>query len=222
MATSVAARCATAALGFGILVGMTGCAAPTNVAGAGDLTVTETATETVTEPLATVVETPTEIDVQPPTEPQSWSAEDKNQDPEGANDLVVEDIQVGTHDGHDRVVYILSGEGMPGYSVSFVDKAVQDGSGFVHDTGDDKVILVKLNGMTMPLDPVNAVEFSGSPVQSAGDIVNQIIYDNWFEGSVRSFITIKPTVTDPVFAVSLVDHPTRVIVDVAPAASVTQ
>jgi len=225
MSKSVVTRCASAVFGISLVAGLTGCATPSNLAGTGDATVVETRTEVVTETSAetsapdasAIPEVPGGTDA---IFAERWGSATQTHEPSGPEDLVVEDIQVGTHDGFDRVVFVMTGENWPGYTAEFVDQAVQDGSGFVHDTGDDKVLLLRLNGMAMPMDVPRASEFTGSPVIGGGNVVNQVIYDNWFEGEVRSFITIKPSVADPVFAVSLLDHPTRVVVDVAPGASV--
>jgi len=189
------------------VVGLAGCATPSNLAGTGEPAVTETATEVVTEA------------VDPAVAEENWTADTVREAAQDPEDLVVTDIEVGAHEGFDRVVYHLSGQGTPGYSVEYVDQAVQDGSGFVHDTGDDKVLAVIFDNMVMPFD-IEATEFSDSPVVGEGDIVHQVIYDSWFEGQVRTFITVNPNVTDPMFSVSLLDNPTRLVVDIAAADTV--
>lgn len=221
MSKSVAARCASAVFGISIVVGLTGCATPSDLAATGETVETQTATEVVTvETTETATATPNTTGDDGPSS-ENWSTDVQTREGVDPEDLVVTDIQVGTHDGFDRVVFTLEGSGTPGYTAEFVDEAVQDGSGFVHDTGDDKVLLVRLSRMVMPMD-IEATEFAGSPVTGNGNIVDQVIYDHWFEGGIRSFITIKPSVADPVFAVSMLDQPTRVVVDVASAASVNQ
>lgn len=217
MTTRVSVRCA-AVVGIALGFSLTGCANPV-----ANLTVpAATPVATTAEVTVVATETATEVVKVSPAIPVtggSWSVDQKQAESQAANDLVVTDITVGAHESYDRVVYTLAGEGKPGYAIEFVDSAVQDGSGFIHDTGQDKVLQVVLSGMTFPMG-LEHEEYSGDDVVLNGDVVHKVIYDNWFEGQVRSFITVKPSVTDPVFSVSFEENPTRLVVDVASAAVV--
>lgn len=70
---------------------------------------------------------------------------------EGAK-LTVVDIRTGRHEGFDRVVYELGGEGTPGWRVGYVDEALQQGSGNEVPVAGDAVLQVLIDGSAYPFD----------------------------------------------------------------------
>ncbi|MEE2061195.1 AMIN-like domain-containing (lipo)protein [Rhodococcus artemisiae] len=128
--------------------------------------------------------------------------------------LTVTDIRTGRHDGFDRVVYELGGEGTPGWRVGYVDEAVQDGSGNEIPLAGGAVIQVLIDGSAYPFD--SGVEpYSGpNPVLgSPGGSVVEVNGSGVFEGVTQSFIGVSAPETP--FSVSALTDPTRLVIDVA-------
>lgn len=128
--------------------------------------------------------------------------------------LTVTDVRIGRHDGFDRVVYELGGTGTPGWTVQYVDEAVQDGSGEVIDLAGDGTLQVLISGSAYPMDSgAQPFEHDG-PVTGAGTVaVTEARGWSVFEGITDAFIGLQSP--DHSFRVYLLESPVRVVVDVA-------
>jgi hypothetical protein len=128
--------------------------------------------------------------------------------------LTVTDIRTGQHDGFDRVVYELAGEGIPGWRVGYVDSAIQDGSGNEIPVAGGAVIQVLIDGSAYPFD-IGVEPYSGpNPVLgSPGGSVVEVNGSGVFEGVTQSFIGVADP--DTPFSVSSLTDPTRLVIDVA-------
>ncbi|HET8994860.1 MULTISPECIES: AMIN-like domain-containing (lipo)protein [unclassified Rhodococcus (in: high G+C Gram-positive bacteria)] len=128
--------------------------------------------------------------------------------------LTVTDIRTGRHEGFDRVVYEMGGQGTPGWRVGYVDQAVQDGSGNEIPLAGSAVIQVLIDGSAYPFD--SGVEpYSGpNPVlgPSGGSVV-EVNGSGVFEGVTQSFIGVAAA--DTPFSVTALTEPTRLVIDVA-------
>jgi hypothetical protein len=125
--------------------------------------------------------------------------------------LTVTDVRVGAHDAFDRVVFDLGGTGTPGWTVEYVDEALDDGSGNPVEVGGDAVLQVRISGTAMPMDS-GVVEYSGDPIDPGGAAVEQVVYRFVFEGYTTAFIGVAG---EPrAFRVFALENPTRVVVDV--------
>ena len=60
------------------------------------------------------------------------------------------DVRVDELEGFDRIVLEFTGSGVPGWSVSYVDEAVLEGSGRVVTLGGDAVLDIYASGTTWP------------------------------------------------------------------------
>lgn len=175
----------------------------------------ETATSTSASPTAsataapTASASPTAAPEPEPTEPFVDAAAQPTADGSGAQVTVV-DVRVGTHDGYDRVVYEVGGDGVPGYRVSYVDQAVQDGSGEPVVVAGDAVLDVWLTGTGIPADTGHA-EF-GSDVGPREGTVVQVTRPLTFEGMTQSVIGVAGERRP--FRVFVLQNPVRVVVDV--------
>jgi hypothetical protein len=128
--------------------------------------------------------------------------------------LTVTDIRTGRHEGFDRVVYELGGEGMPGWRVGYVDSAVQDGSGNEIPVAGSAVIQVLIDGSAYPFD--SGVEPYAGPTPVLGPSGGSVIEVNGsgvFEGVTQSFIGVAEPNTP--FSVQSLTDPVRVVIDVA-------
>ncbi|MFD4467613.1 hypothetical protein ACFWPA_04885 [Rhodococcus sp. NPDC058505] len=130
----------------------------------------------------------------------------------GNASLSVTDVRVGSHDGYDRVVYELHGEGEPGWNVRYVDAAVQDGSGREVDVAGRQILEVSLTGTGYPFD-TGVDEYAGpNPLPGAG-AVSEVRVATVFEGVTQTFIGLD---TDQLpVTVSRLSNPERVVVDFA-------
>ncbi len=125
------------------------------------------------------------------------------------------DVTVGTHEGHDRVVFTFDGD-LPGYDIGYLDGPVtQDGSGDPVEVGGTHAISVRMSpasgalldgeNVEMTYDGPDRVEGPGSPVVEvvrAGDFEAQLTWAIGVDGE-------QP------FKVSTLSAPTRIVVDVA-------
>ncbi|MGB3828780.1 MAG: hypothetical protein WA962_08370 [Ornithinimicrobium sp.] len=129
------------------------------------------------------------------------------------NDLLPTTVRIGYHPDYDRVVFDLEGEGTPGYRVSYVDSAVEDGSGATIDVDGDAVLQVVLTGTRYPTE--NEVYEGGPGTYSldASEEIEEVRMSGTFEGNTQAFIGIDDV--DTPFRAFVLSDPARLVVDVA-------
>ena len=127
----------------------------------------------------------------------------------------VTDIRLGRHDGFDRVVFEVGGEGTPGWDVRYVDAPSSQGSGADVAVEGEAVLQVTLTGTGYPMD-TGVEEWSGPDPLRAGDTeaVTEVVFDGTFEGSTVAFVG---TAARAPFRVYLLEEPARVVLEVADA-----
>ncbi|MFI2101821.1 hypothetical protein ACH436_00880 [Isoptericola sp. NPDC019693] len=169
------------------------------------------------EPTDTPAASPTGDDPagdDPPTDvPFAADTSADTADPSRDAALVVTDVRVARHDGFDRVVLDLEGEGTPGWSVEYVDVAADDGSGEPVRVDGDGVLQVRLSGMAMPGEDPDITEYDGATIDPEDtEAVEEVVYRFWFEGYTTAFVGVdEPGLPFRVFAL---EDPARVVVDV--------
>ncbi|WP_280266084.1 AMIN-like domain-containing (lipo)protein [Nocardia wallacei] len=128
--------------------------------------------------------------------------------------LTVTGVRLGHHDGFDRVVYELGGTGTPGWRVQYTGRAVQDGSGRVVDVAGQSILEVQILGSAYPWDS-GATPYAGpDPATDPGVPGIAGVYGTQvFEGTTQSFIGVNAD--KPGFAVSSLENPARLVIDVA-------
>lgn len=124
--------------------------------------------------------------------------------------LTVVAVRTGEHEGYDRVVYELAGEGLPGWRVGWVDQAVDDPSGEVVPVDGDAVLQVWITGTAYPHDSGHD-EFAQDLRPGDGDVAH-VTRPLTFEAMTQSFIGVDDG-PRPV-RVLLLEDPVRVVVDV--------
>lgn len=77
--------------------------------------------------------------------------------PTDGEDLLLEDVRLGVHEDHDRLVFDHTGSGFPGWQVEYVEEALEPGSGHVIEMEGEAVLAVNVTGM----NPGNAAEHQG-------------------------------------------------------------
>ena len=129
--------------------------------------------------------------------------------------VTVRDIRVGRHDGFDRVVLEVGGEGRPGWDVRYVDVASSQGSGDAVEVAGDAVLQVTVTGAGYPYD-TGVEEYSADAPLSAPDTetVTEVVFDATYEGTTVAFVGTQRQLP---FRVYLLDAPTRLVLEVAHA-----
>lgn len=135
------------------------------------------------------------------------------EDPSSGAMLTVTDVRTGHHDGYDRVVFELDGEGTPGWRVEYVGSPADDGSGSPVDIDGDTFVQVSISGSGYPTD-TGVDEYSGpDPVEATDSgVIEEVRLRGVFEGYTQAFIGVDDGPRP--FRAFLLEDPTRVVVDV--------
>ena len=131
--------------------------------------------------------------------------------PEGAPELTLQDIRVGSHEAYDRVVFEFSGDGLPGYRIQYTDKALQQASGHELAVSGNDILEVLIEGTPMDRLPSNPDLISAGPYQLATGNVAGITNGGTFENQSQFFIGLdrQRSCEAPVL-----ERPTRRVIDV--------
>jgi hypothetical protein len=133
-------------------------------------------------------------------------------EPVDAAGLTVTGVRTGAHDGFDRVVFELAGQGTPGWDVEYVDSATAEGTGAPLDLAGSAYLRVVLRGTSYPYES-GSTEVQRGPVPAGGSaVVTGAFYDGTFEGRSLAYLGVRARAPFRVYAL---DGPTRVVVDVA-------
>lgn len=146
----------------------------------------------------------------PPTRPSrapdEFGTDLQTHEQSGPYDLVLTDVSVQDHHGHDRVVLRFAGTGRPGWAARFVDRAVLEGSGDVVELEGDALLRLDISGT-----PTRASS-SSAPVRSEldGDVVD-VHTVGAYEGITQVFVGLRDRPT--AFRVAALAAPSRLVVD---------
>jgi len=129
----------------------------------------------------------------------------------------VTDVRLGRHNGFDRLVFEIGGEGQAGWDVRYVDEATSAGSGRPIDVEGDAILQVSLRNIALPPNAPAGVEPWDGPdrlgLPGSGPIA-EVVEDTVFEGRHTFFVGVTEKVP---FQVHRLGTPQRVVVDVAAA-----
>lgn len=133
--------------------------------------------------------------------------------------LTVTDVRVAGHDGFDRVVFELEGEGEgdvePGWHVRYAPDGEPraQGSGDPIEVEGEAALEIALQGFVLPFDRVEDVEaWDGGSLDGPDDgVVTEVVEDTIFEG-VHTFVV--GTSGEQPFAVEQLSSPDRIVLDV--------
>ncbi len=121
-------------------------------------------------------------------------------------------LRFGVHDGYDRLVLDLVGNGDPGWRAEYVDAPSSQGSGEPIDLDGNAFLVLNVQGMLRPTEP-GAVPYDGPssihPV--SGGAIREVVFGSLFEGTQEIFIGVESK--EP-FRVYLLKSPTRIVLDV--------
>ncbi|MGB3187477.1 MAG: hypothetical protein WBB15_16630, partial [Ornithinimicrobium sp.] len=119
----------------------------------------------------------------------------------------------GSHNGYDRVIFDLEGEGTPGYRVSYVDSAVESGSGARLDLNGDAILQVVITGTRYPEAGETFEGGPGTYSLEATEMVEEVRMSGTFEGSTQAFIGVDDEGAP--FRAYVLSNPARLVVDVS-------
>lgn len=122
------------------------------------------------------------------------------------------DLRFGVHDGYDRVVLDLAGDGTPGWHGEYVEDPTQVAAGEpVYLLGED-YLLILVKGVVYPTED-GAQPFEGPRriTPATGGVIEEVRYGEMFEGQVEIWIGLS---SDEPFRVFRLSDPTRVVIDV--------
>lgn len=126
--------------------------------------------------------------------------------------LAVTDVRVATHEGFDRVVFQLEGDGLVGWDVRYVDEATSQGSGEPIEVEGDAVLAVSLSNITLPPDLPDDIErWDEDRVDGTGDVIAAVVEDTIFEGIQTFFAGLDE---ERPFLIERFEDPQRVVIDI--------
>lgn len=135
----------------------------------------------------------------------------KTQAPSATGKLVPTGIRVGSHADFDRVVIDLQGEGTPGWFTNYTDTATQQASGQPVNVTGQSFLNINIEGTTYPFE-IGVADAKIEPVQGSGPAVAEVVSTGTFEG--RSQFIIGVNTKEAPYAVSFLENPKRLVVDV--------
>lgn len=124
--------------------------------------------------------------------------------------LVPVAMRTGTHQGFDRVVIELTGEGRPGWHVDYVPIPQQQASGETLKVSGESFLNVNIDGTTYPFE----IGIQGTdlpPTPGAGPAVAEVISGGTFEGRSQFVIGLKGNPRP--YSVSYLEDPKRLVID---------
>lgn len=135
--------------------------------------------------------------------------------PDDGDQLLLQEVRTGRHEGYDRIVFDHSGEGAPSWYAEYVDEAVEPDSGFSITMDSEAVLYVVAGGLV----PSNAgqeqghLEIDSGWRDTHGTVFEDVVTTFVHHGSASYYVGMDQ---ERDFRVSVWEHPDgpRLIVDV--------
>jgi hypothetical protein len=128
---------------------------------------------------------------------------------------VVTDVRVGRHEGFDRIVFEIGGDGQVGWDLRYTEQARSQGSGMPVEVPGDAVLAVTLTNVALPADaPAATQPWDGperTPAPPDANALVGLVEDTVFEGHHTFFAGL--TGQRP-FAVDRLSSPQRIVIDI--------
>ncbi|WP_291378709.1 hypothetical protein [Demequina sp.] len=153
-------------------------------------------------------------DADPPADAAPFPADREPDTANASSDAFLSPVNLrfGVHDGYDRIVLDLVGEGTPGWLGEYVEDPTQQAAGEpVYLLGDD-YLLILVKGVVYPTED-GAQPFVGarSFAPETGGVVKDVRYGSVFEGQAEIWVGLS---SDEPFRVFSLEDPTRVVIDI--------
>jgi hypothetical protein len=127
--------------------------------------------------------------------------------------VTVTDVRLAAHDGFDRIVFELAGEGEAGWRVAYTGDARSQGSGAEVEVPGDAVLGITLTNIALPGDaPADAEPWEGAGRLTVADaaVLDALVEDTQFEGRYSFFAGLDARRP---FAVAPLSSPQRIVID---------
>jgi hypothetical protein len=126
--------------------------------------------------------------------------------------LSATNLRFGVHEGYDRLVLDLSGDGDPGWRAEYVDTPTGQASGEPVDIDGNAFLAIHIQGMIYPGEP-GSVPYTGPDTitPTSGGVIRQVVVGSVFEGTQEIFVGLE---SEEPFRVYLLADPTRIVLDV--------
>ncbi|MCC5950236.1 MAG: hypothetical protein JJT89_17430 [Nitriliruptoraceae bacterium] len=130
--------------------------------------------------------------------------------------LMVTDVRVGSHDGFDRIVVELEGEGEVGWSLEPTDSPTSQGRGDPVEFEGASALWLSVRGITLPgdepegIDPDARFETDTVPGTGEGPVI-EVVRDTIFEGIETYAIGLDE---ERAYRIARFEDPERVVIDV--------
>ena len=153
----------------------------------------------------------------PDPDPRAFSSpETVYTDPAGGPDLGLVDVRTGRHDGYDRVVMELAGDGDVGWRVAYTDDPRYQGTGDPVHVAGEATLQIHLDGFGYPSQDGLPSYDGPTRIDGSGESLVELVVGHLYEGRQGAFAgTVEPLP----FRVFTLHDPERVVVDVAHPAS---
>ncbi|MDO5513489.1 hypothetical protein [Corynebacterium sp.] len=122
--------------------------------------------------------------------------------------LHVTDYRIGEHEGFDRLVFDLEGEGEPGWFIEYTDEPLQQASGLPVDVEGTTALQVIIMGTPYPPEGEDVLLPAGR--HPGGGVINHVTYASLFEANSEFVIGLNAR--HP-YSVTFLEDPKRLVID---------
>lgn len=137
----------------------------------------------------------------------------KTMRPSEPSELVVTTMRTGSHEGFDRVVFEMQGEGKPGWYVDYSDHPTQQGSGNPIEYHGTTALTVNIDGTVYPFDLGLDTPSLNRITPTDGGTVADVISAGTFEGRSQFIVGLNKRVP---YSVEVLEEPTRLVINFVP------
>ncbi|WP_055122188.1 AMIN-like domain-containing (lipo)protein [Corynebacterium oculi] len=137
----------------------------------------------------------------------------KTMRPREPSELVVTEMRTGSHEGFDRVVFEMKGEGDPGWYADYTDHPSQQASGNPIEYHGATALTVNIDGTVYPFDLGIEDPVLNRLTPTDGGNITDVISVGTFEGRSQFIIGLNKKVP---YSVQVLHEPTRLVIDLVP------
>lgn len=134
----------------------------------------------------------------------------KSERPSAPAQLAVTGVRVGTHEGFDRVVVDLEGQGDPGWFVDYTSTPMQETTGQPLTVAGNAFLSINVDGTVSPFELGEDREVAVEMARDTGNVVD-VISAGTYQGRSQVVVGLRSELP---YSVQVLRGPTRVVVDI--------